>query len=183
MFKILKNFFDFCTAEDRRKFYLSIFLRNGNAWARPVLCINEVCTLECLLLIVFDSCALGELWIKLIAFWMSNNKINIWCCKHPLSERVWHSLWKTTAMRSPCEDSLYTLCCLMFFYCNKVGECLKRVNGCSLHCEDRLTSILYELVYDGLGIVVFTICEACERAYTDKVAEATHYRDCLKEML
>ena len=26
MFKILKNFFDFCTAEDRRKFYLSIFL-------------------------------------------------------------------------------------------------------------------------------------------------------------
>ena len=26
MFKILKNFFDFCTAEDRRKFYLSILL-------------------------------------------------------------------------------------------------------------------------------------------------------------
>ena len=66
---------------------------------------------------------------------------------------------------------------------DEVSECLERVNGSSLHSEDWATAVLYELVDDGLGIIVVTVFQTGKAAHTDKVAEATHHRDSLQQVL
>ena len=57
------------------------------------------------------------------------------------------------------------------------------MNGSCLHSEDWAATVLYKLVYDGLGIIVVTIFQTGKAAHTDKVAEATHHRDSLQQVL
>ena len=66
---------------------------------------------------------------------------------------------------------------------DEVGECLERVNGSCLHGEDWATAVLHKLVDDGLGIIVVTVFQTGKATNTDKVAEATHHRDSLQQVL
>ena len=66
---------------------------------------------------------------------------------------------------------------------DEVGKCLEWVNGSCLHSEDWATAVLHELVHDSLGIIVVAVFQTGKAAHTDKVAEASHHWDCLKQVL
>ena len=66
---------------------------------------------------------------------------------------------------------------------DEVGECLEWMNGSCLHSEDWAPAVLYKLVYDGFGIIVVTVFQTGKATNTDKVAEATHHRDSLQQVL
>ena len=55
--------------------------------------------------------------------------------------------------------------------------------GSRFHSEDRLATILDELVEHRLGIVVLTVGKTSKRAYTNHIAIAAHNRDGLQQML
>ena len=86
-------------------------------------------------------------------------------------------------MRSPGQDYLWTSHLLVLLDGDEVGECLEWVNGSSLHSEDRAAAVLYELVYNGFGIIILSVFQTGKATNTDKVAEATHHRDSLQQVL
>ena len=45
--------------------------------SRPVLCIDEVCTLECLALVIFHFCSSYKLWSQLVSLRMGDYKLII----------------------------------------------------------------------------------------------------------
>ena len=161
---------------------LSVVGRIGNTRTRPVLGIYEVSTFEGLLLVILYCSSLCKLRVQLIPFRMCYDEVHIRCRQHPFSERIRYCLRQSAAMRSPCQDSLYTLRLLVFLDGDEVSKSLKRVNGSRLHSEDRLARILYELIYYCLSIVILSVCQTCKRADTDNVAIASHHRNSLQQV-
>ena len=161
---------------------LSVVGRIGNTRTRPVLGIYEVSTFEGLLLVILYCSSLCKLRVQLIPFRMSYDEVHIRRCQHPLSERVRYRLRQSTTMRRPCQDSLYTLRCLVFLDGDEVSKRLKRMHRCRLHSEDRFARILNKLIYYCLSIVILSVCQTSERADADNVAIASHHRNSLQQV-
>ncbi len=66
---------------------------------------------------------------------------------------------------------------------DEVGKGLQGVHRSGLHSKDGTSAVLHELVDDGLGVVIFAVCQACEGTYSDEVAEAAHHGDSLQQVL
>ena len=66
---------------------------------------------------------------------------------------------------------------------DEVGKCLEWVNGSSLHGKNWAAAVLHELVDDGLGIIVVAVFQTGKAAHTDEVAETSHHRYGLQQVL
>ena len=73
-------------------------------------------------------------------------------------------------MWSPCHHDLRLLHLLVFFYSDKVGECLERVPCGCFHTEYRLAGMLDELIDYHFVVVIFLAFELCKSADSDHVA-------------
>ena len=162
---------------------LAIVSRICNTRTRPVFGIYKICTFEGLLLVILYCSTLCKLRVELIPLRVCYDEIYIRSCQHPFSERIRYCLWQSATVWSPRQDSLYTLCWLMFLNGDEVSKSLKRVNCCCLHREDRLTRILYKLIYYCLSIVILPVCQTSKRADAYNIAVASHHRNCFQQML
>ena len=148
----------------------------------PVLGIYEVCSLECLSLVIFHFRTSYKCRVELISFRMSDHELII---RHvdAFCKGVRNCLRKRLRMRSPCHYDLRLLDLFIFFNGDKVGKCLQRMPRRCLHTEYRLAGIFDELIHNHLIIVVFLILETCKGTHSDHIAVASHYRNRFKQML
>ena len=86
-------------------------------------------------------------------------------------------------MRCPCQHDLRLLYLLVFLDGDQVGKCLEWMSCSSLHAEYRLAGILDELIDNHFVIIVLLALELRKRANSDHIAVASHYRNCLEQML
>ena len=163
----------------------------GHAGVRPVLGVDEVGALEGFPLIILHVGSGHKLGVELVALGMGDDEVDVGR-QHPLGEGVGHGLRQGLGVGGPGEDDLGARNCGsaaahrtggILLDGDEVGEGLERMDRGGLHGEDRPSAVAYELLDDGLGIVVVAVGEAGEGADADDVAVAAHDGDGLKQML
>ena len=85
-------------------------------------------------------------------------------------------------MRRPGHHHLGALRLLIFFNGDEIGKSLKRMHRGALHEENGTAAIFDELLQNFLFVVVLTIFETGETAYTDNVAIRAHHGNGFQEM-
>ena len=169
--------------------YLSVVFGTSDTWATPVLGIDEVCSFECLHLVVFHAGIAHKLRVELIAFGMRHDEIHVGSV-HPFCKRIRNSLWQSSWMWSPSEHNLWFSHVLLpfiphfpiFLNGDEVGKCLKRMHSGALHEEHRSSAVFDELVENLLLVVVLTVFKTSKGAHTDDVAIAAHHGDGLQQV-